>query len=133
MRSVEMNGTYGFVYCGYIGVGMGVFRIANSALVGVDLAGAKYRGQVVEDKSTGGMKIAFEMSVPSGVMLVQGTTPLDTPYTKTAEINAPPDFGDGTPFQVYIAPGTITMMVKRIPDDYSAFADGVRVNVQPIR
>ena len=112
---------------------MGVFRITNSVLVGVDLAGAKYRGKVLEDESAGGIKIAFEMSVSSGVMLVQGTTALDTPYTKTAEITAPPDFGDGTPFQVYIPPGTITMMVKRIPDDYSAFADGITVNVQPIR
>ncbi len=85
-----MDGTYGFVYCGYIGVGMGVFRITNSVLVGVDLAGAKYRGKVLEDESAGGIKIAFEMSVSSGVMLVQGTTALDTPYTKTAEITDSP-------------------------------------------
>jgi hypothetical protein len=127
-----MNGTYGFVYCGFEGVGIGVFRIIGSALVGVDLAGGKYRGHAIKDENTGEIDLSFEMSVPAGVFLVQGTSPQDVPYKKRAAIKVPALFNDGKPFEVYIAPGPVTMMVKRIPDEFSAFADGVTVDIRPL-
>jgi hypothetical protein len=127
-----MDGTYGFVYSGFAGVGMGIFRVTGSTLVGVDMGGSKYRGRVVVDNTTGEIDLSFEMSVPVGVFLVQGTSPQDTPYTKTGAVRVPPIFGDGKPFEVYVAPGPVTMMVKRISDDYSAYADGISVNVQPV-
>ena len=132
LESRTMDGTYGFVYCGFEGVGIGVFRISNSALVGADLAGGKYRGHAVEDKSTGEIDLSFEMAVPAGVFLVQGTSPQDIPYTKRAAIKVPRLFNDGRPSEVHIAPGPVTMMVKRIPDEFSAFADGVTVDIRPL-
>lgn len=126
-----MDGTYGFVYCSHISVGMGIFKITNSALTGVDLAGSRYRGHVVEDDATGEIDLSFEMTVPAGVMLVQGTSAQDITYTKSARVKVPRDFGDGRPFEVYVAPGPVTMMVKRIPDEWSTYADGITVTVQP--
>jgi hypothetical protein len=111
---------------------MGIFRVNGTALVGVDMGGAKYRGQVVEDTATGEIDLSFEMTVPADVFLVQGTSPMEVPYTKTGAVKVPPAFGDGKPFEIYFAPGSVTMMVKRIPDEYSAFADGITVSVQPI-
>ncbi len=39
-----MNGTYGFVYCGALGVGMEFLKITGSELVGCSLAGGDSRG-----------------------------------------------------------------------------------------
>ncbi len=89
-----MDAVYGFVYCGSIGVGMGVFRVTGTDLVGVDLTGARYRGQVVVDATTGEIDFDFEMTVPAGVFLVQGTSPMDVPYTKKVSVKKlPPGFG----------------------------------------
>jgi hypothetical protein len=128
-----MDGTYGFTYCGFEGIGMGIFRVAGSELVGVDIAGGRYQGIVAVDKTTGEIDLSFNMSVPAGVFLVQGTSPMDVPYLKSARVKTPPAFGDGKPFEVYVAPGTITLMVKRISDEYAPFADGISVNIQPLR
>src|SRR5579863_3874974 len=127
-----MNGTYGFVFSSSAGVGIGVFRINDSVLIGVDLAGARYRGRVTEDATTGEIDLSFDMTVPAGVFLVQGTSPQDIPYTKSASVTVPPDFGDGKPFEVYIAPASANLMVKRIPDEFAGCADGVTVSVTPL-
>jgi hypothetical protein len=128
-----MSRTYGFVYSGYVSVGMGVFRVDGTELVGVDLAGGRYRGQVVVDPATGEIDFDFEMTVPAGGFLVQGTSPINISYTKTVSVKKlPADFGDGKPFEVYVPPGKVTMMVKRIPDEYSSYADGVSVDIRPL-
>src|SRR5947207_2221436 len=117
-----MDGTYGFVYCGNEGVGIGVFRVAGSQLTGTDLAGARYKG-VVKENSDGTLALSFEMSVPAGVFLVQGSSAQDVTYSKQASVTVPAGFGDGKPFEVYIAPGPVTMMVRRIPDEFAPYAD----------
>jgi hypothetical protein len=48
-----MNGPYGFVYSGFEGEGLGVFRVIGSELTGVDLGGVRYRGHVRQDQTTG--------------------------------------------------------------------------------
>jgi len=126
-----MNGTYQFVYGGYIGLGFGVFRINGNHLVGAHFPGGKYRGTVSKDSITGKITVAFEMLVKAGVALVQGTSPLEFDSTRTGSFTTPPDFGDGELFKVYIEPGYITLMVKRLPDEYSSFADGMRVTIEP--
>ena len=113
-----MDGTYGFVYCGFEGPGMGIFRLENSRLVGADFAGSRYRGQVAIDEATGEIDLSFDMTVPPGVSLVQGTSAQNIPYTKRGRVKVPPAFGDGEPFQIFVAPGPVTMMVKRIPEEY---------------
>ena len=56
-----MNGAYGFVYSGAVGVGMGVFAIRNNVLTGADLAGGRYHGRVTDDPDTGGFHVSFDM------------------------------------------------------------------------
>jgi hypothetical protein len=125
-----MNGTYSFVYSGPTGVGLGIFRITDTKLVGVDLGGVRYRGEVIEDPE--GIDLSIEMTVPTGVFLVQGVSPQDLPYTKLLSFRTPPNFGDGEPFKAYTPPATVTLMIKRISDDYAAYADGVVVDIRPI-
>jgi hypothetical protein len=78
-----MNGTYGFVYSGIMGVGLGVFIIQNSVFLGSDTGGAKYSGHAVQDMATGAITILFEMFVPEGTALIHGTSAQDIKYTKT--------------------------------------------------
>jgi hypothetical protein len=127
-----MNGTYGFVYCGATGVGVGILRITEEELVGVDFAGAKYKGRVALDGATGEIELSIDMTVPVGVFLVQGTSPQDVPYMKSSSVRVPASFGDGKPFEVHIAPGLVTLMMRRISDDFSTYADGVTVDIRPI-
>jgi hypothetical protein len=90
-----MNGTFGFVYSSYAGLGFGVFRVSGSEIVGCDFGGGEYRGQVTEDAATGEFNLFFDMFVPAGMPLVQGVSPQEISYTKPITFTAPPDFGDG--------------------------------------
>ena len=126
-----MNATYGFAYCGSIGIGAGILRINGSDLVGADYAGGSYRGRVTYDQATGGMEISFEMTVPAGLPLVQGASAQDVPMTRSATVKVPAEFGDGKPFEIYVPPGPVTLMARRIADDYAWMADGVTVEIKP--
>lgn len=127
-----MNGTYSFVYSGPTGVGLGIFRITDGKLVGVDLGGVRYRGTAIANPD-GTIQLAIDQTVPSGVFLVQGVSAQDLPYTRSFSVKSPPDFGDGKPFDVLLPPSNVTLMIKRIPDDpWAAYADGVSVNIRPV-
>jgi hypothetical protein len=128
-----MNGTYGIVYSGSIGVGLGIFTVEDSELVGSDLAGGKYRGRVTEDAATGEITAVFKMFVPRGLTQVQGTSSLDMDSTRgPITLTMPPRFGDGEPVKLQIPPGPVTVMVKRIPDEWAPYAAGMSVTVTPI-
>jgi hypothetical protein len=126
-----MNGTYAFVYSGARGVGLGVFTIRESVLVGSDTGGAKYKGNVVQDMATGYITISFEMFVPSGTLLIQGTSEQDFNYTKTSlSVTLRRDFDDGEPLKVYIPPGYVNLMIRQIPDDWAVFVKGF--DIRPV-
>jgi len=130
LKDYQMDGTYGFVYSGAIGVGIGAFTIKNGVMRGSDGGNFNYRGTVSSDIS-GQLVIEFDMFVPAGVFLVQGNSPLEWDSTRSPpKITMPPEFGDGQPVTVDIPPGQVTLMVKRIPDDYAVFAAGF--NISPI-
>ena len=131
-----MDGTYGFVYSGAIGIGMGIFTLRTGDLEGVDSGGGRYKGTVIEHQETGELEVSFSMFVPAGNFLVQGTSEQELDYTKTGlMVRTPPNFGDGepikfgdgAPIKVYVPPGNLTVMIKRIPDEYSHFAGGFQV------
>jgi hypothetical protein len=126
-----MNGTYGFVYSGSRGVGLGVFTIRQSVLVGSDTGGAIYNGNVVQDMATGEITISFEMFVPAGTLLIQGTSEQDFNYTKTSlSVTLRRDFDDGEPLKVYIPPGYVNLMIRQIPDDWAVFVKGF--DIRPV-
>ena len=113
-----IDGTYGFVYCGNRGLGIGVFSINGDRIEGRDFAGCSYEGTTVPD-ADGNIVLDVEMLVPSGV--VQGTAPQDLPHSRPISWTFPPTFGDGEPQMVEFA-GPVTVMVKRIPDANAAIA-----------
>jgi hypothetical protein len=115
-----IDGTYGFVYCGNRGLGIGVFSINGDRIEGRDFAGGSYKGTAVQD-GNGNIQLDVQMQVPAGVELAQGTAPQDLPHTRHIHWTFPPVFGDGEPQMVEFA-GPVTVMVKRIPDKNAAIA-----------
>src|SRR5580692_1994963 len=118
---MAIEGTYGFVYCGANGLGFGVFTVAGGRLAGVDYVGGKYDGTAKENDD-GSISIAIDFVVRPGAVLVQGTSPQEVPYQRRIEQTLPPSFGDGRPVELHSPPGFITLMIKRVSDE---FAKGV--------
>jgi hypothetical protein len=119
-----MDGVYGFAYCGDIGVGMGALEFSAGKITGQDIAGGVYRGDFTVDPGTGDITLKLELTVPAGMPLVQGTSAQPMQYAKTLTAKLPADFADGTPFDADVPPGKVKIMAKRIPDDWSRFAQG---------
>jgi hypothetical protein len=115
-----IDGTYGFVYCGNRGLGIGVFLVEAQRLEGRDFAGGVYKGTAVQD-GKGNIELDVQMHVPAGVEMAQGTSPQDLAHTRHIHWTFPPAFGDGEPQMVEFA-GPVTVMVKRIPDKNAAIA-----------
>jgi len=115
-----IDGTYGFVYCGNRGLGIGVLSIKGGHIEGRDFAGSSYTGTAVQDGG-GNIVLDVQMLVPSGVVLAQGTAPQNLPHARQISWTFPPAFGDGEPQMVEFA-GPVTVMVKRIPDENAAIA-----------
>jgi hypothetical protein len=114
-----IDGTYGFVYCGNHGLGIGVFSIHGDQMEGRDFAGSSYKGTAVPD-GDGNIVLDVQMQVPAGNVLVQGTAPQDLPHTRQISWTFPRAFGDGEPQMVEFGPGPVTVMVKKIPDENAA-------------
>lgn len=123
-----MDGTYGFVYSGAIGIGIGAFTVKSGVLTGADGGNINYKGTVSSDDITGNLLINFDMFIPAGVFLVQGTSSLEWDSTRSRTITMPPHFGDGQPVQVDLPPGRVTVIVKRVPDEYAVFAAGFTIS-----
>jgi len=50
-------------------------------------------------------------------------------YTKTGlSVTLQSDFDNGEPVMVYIPPGNVTLMIRQIPNDYAAFANGFDIH-----
>lgn len=116
---MRLDGTYGFVYCGNTGVGIGVFSInAGGEVTGSDAGGGRYRGHAHEG-ANGEVLFDVVFVVTPGMETVQGTGPQDTHHTRIIKHTFPANFGDGAPQRLRMPPGEITVMIKRIPDDFA--------------
>jgi hypothetical protein len=116
---MSIDGTYGFVYCGNRGLGIGVFLVEGQRIEGRDFAGGRYMGAAVQD-GKGNIQLDVQMQVPAGGV-AQGTASQDLPHTRHIHWTFPPAFGDGEPQMVEFA-GPVTVMVKRVADKNAAIA-----------
>lgn len=120
---MSVNGTYSFAYCGELGVGAGIFAVQNNVLTGADVGRGKYHGTVSENPDTKGVHVVFGLFLPAGSFLVQGTSPQEISQTRSnISVDFPPDFDNGEPIKLFVPPGTLTVMIRRIPDDYAHYA-----------
>jgi hypothetical protein len=80
----------------------------------------------------GNIVLDVQMQIPAGVTLVQGTAPQDIPHARQICWTFPPAFGDGEPQMVEFA-GPVTVMLKRIPDEYADRATSELIDFHSIQ
>jgi hypothetical protein len=97
---VAIDVTYGVVFSGVGGVGMGFVTVRGGEATSTGLAGGKFKGRVSLNPATGGWHVAFNQLVPDGLTLAQGTSPQGVGISKQAEVDAPIDFGGGEPIEL---------------------------------
>jgi hypothetical protein len=126
---MSTDGTYGFVYCGAISIGLGVFTVANGVVRGSDYGGGRYDG-AAQENADGTIDLTLSFEVAPGMILVQGTAAQDIPHTRQINARLPRDFGDGRPQEIASPPGTVTVMIKRISDEFApAATEGLTVTM----
>jgi len=124
-----IDGTYGFVYSGVNGLGVGIFTVLGEKFEGVDFVGGRYSG-TVREQHDGTISISIDFDVKPGMTLVGGTAPQDLPHRRHIEHEMPAGFGNGRSVEIPAPPGSVTVMVKRVPDDYArALSEGVSVSI----
>ena len=118
---MAIDGTYGFVYCGSNGLGVGVFCVHRERFEGMDYAGGRYEGTAVEDQH-GNIHLHLSFEGPAGMGLFERATAQDAPIRRELRQMMPRDFGSGRPIEIISRSRTVTVMVKRIPDEFGAAA-----------
>jgi hypothetical protein len=122
-----IDGTYAFVYSGVNGLGVGIFTVLGEKFEGVDFVGGRYTGTARENRD-GAISISIDFDVRPGMALVQGTSQQEVPHRRHIEHDMPAGFGNGRPVEISAPPGSVTVMVKRVPDEYArALSDGLSV------
>ena len=121
-----IDGAYSVVYGGEIGQGVAIIRIANGLVEGSDFVGGKYHGTATVDIA-GNIDLDISITVPLQVLLVQGTSSQDVPHTRLIKHKFPRLFGDGKPQTIVVPPGTVTVMIKRLPDEQNDLAGQMAV------
>jgi hypothetical protein len=116
--------------CFATGLGVGVLVVNQGIIVGSDFSGGRYNGTLVED-DTGRVEFNVDFLVAPGTTVVQGSAEQDVPYVRPLRhIFAPDTFGNGAPFTINVPPGDVTVMTRRIPDEFAAAAtDGFTVEI----
>jgi len=108
-----MNGIYSITFRGAADWGMGLLVFLNGVISGVDVGGAIYDGTYVDD----GQEISTKMilTVPPGVMLVQGTPPRATEFKIPFELKISKDaIENSSPVLVNLPPGPVNVIFKRL-------------------
>lgn len=126
---MAIDGTYGFVYCGKMGPGFGVFTIEAGQVHGTDSGGVKYKG-TAKRASDGGIEVHIQLTVPTGVSLVDGTNAEAMSFARHIDQVFPDGFGNGEPQKLKNENDTIIhVMIQRIEDRFSPSADSFTVNL----
>jgi hypothetical protein len=127
---MSLEGTYGFVYCGITGLGIGVIVVNGGTIVGSDFSGGRYTGTLIED-GAGNLEFNVDFLVAAGTTVVQGSAEQDIPHVRPLRhIFRPGTFGDGVPFRISVPPGEVTLMMKQIPDEFApAAANGFTIEI----
>jgi hypothetical protein len=117
--------TYGFVFCGFDTVGVGVFTVVGSRLSGRDAGGGHYEGVVSVDADSGEVTAKLAVFTPRGFGVKARPPPAEGGARRNpVTMRFPPRFGDGAPVTIHIPPGPVVVIVKRIDDSYAPLSKG---------
>ena len=123
----DLNGTWGFVFAGDLGIGIGGIVVKDGKFHGADSGGVKYSGTIEWNPATAKFKLDFDMDVPPDVMLVGGIFGYELPMKRHQTFEVPPNFGDGAPIDLPLHGAPATGMFRPIPDTWAPLADGFTI------
>jgi hypothetical protein len=106
-------GIYLMTYRGAAGWGQGLIVLRAGKVTGADAAGGLYDGTY--DTQPKGMTFDLTLTVPPGVVLVQGTQPQPTTYAVPFKAFIPYEaIEKEQPVLVSLPPGPVNAIVKRL-------------------
>lgn len=108
------DGFYSIYYTGAYGVGMGVLAAKDGVLVGADIGGATYEGQIQSNANTGMETGVIRMTVPAGLPLVTGAQVSGQPYSMEIPISVPATSIAQGPVTLQTPTGPVNVIFKRI-------------------
>jgi hypothetical protein len=127
---MSIDGTWGFIYWGDAGLGIGVIVIRGRNLIGSD-NWVTYCGTVDEDPASGELVVQVDMDIPAGVWLVGGAGAMDVPSKRSQSFRLPARLGDSTPIEVPIRPGKTMAVFRPVPEEWAAYATGFQLVPTP--
>jgi hypothetical protein len=96
---------------------MGVFTIKGEMFIGVDTGGVNYDGTAKEQED-GSIVLDVRLNVPPELETAQSRASPDLPHTRHFVTTLPPAFGDGKPQEISSVAGNVTVMIRRLRDDF---------------
>src|SRR5579871_5757699 len=107
------DGIYLMTYRGAAGWGQGLLVLRDGKVTGADAQGGLYDGTFAQQPE--GMTFDVQLTVPPGVVLVQGTQPQPTTYTVPFKAFLPyQSIEKELPVLVSLPPGPVNVIVKRL-------------------
>jgi hypothetical protein len=125
--SSDLDGTWGFVFAGVLGIGIGGMVVKDGKFHGADSGGVKYRGTIERVPGTDRVKLDFDMDVPPDIMLVGGGSAQELPMKRHQSFELPANFVDGIPVDLPLHGAKATGMFRPIDDAWAPLADGFTI------
>ncbi len=106
-------GIYLMTYRGAVGWGQGLLVLHQGRVTGADAQGGLYDGTFADQPDD--IFLDLTMTVPPGVVLVQGSQPQPITYTVPFRANIPKQsIEQELPVLVSLPPGPVNVIVKRL-------------------
>jgi|SRR5690242_2947391 hypothetical protein len=124
---MAIDGTWGFVYWGEAGVGIGAFVVEKDGKLRGSDGNIKYSGTAVENASSQKVHLSVDMEIPAGIALVGGAGASEFVHKRHVELDLPPRFGELAPQDASALPGRTGIVFKQVPSEWASFANGFTV------
>ena len=108
-----VEGIYLITFRGLSDWGMGMLILDKQTVTGADVGGALYDGKY--NVSSENLHLDMELTVPPGVVLVQGVGPWSIPQKFPFAADIPLHaLTDSSPVRVDLPPGPVNVILKRL-------------------
>ena len=106
------EGFYSITYKGAEGdLGFGILVLDTGAVIGADVAGARYDGTYVYNPKTEMIDTKLKLTVPAGVWLVTGVPAQDKEWSFNFVASFPRETSE-TPFRVDTPTGPVNVIIR---------------------
>lgn len=109
-----VQGFYAAYMAARAGTSILLFAIKDSKLIGVDVGGLKYDGEVTEIET--GFHCSIVYIIPPGVSLITGSPPATSPQRIPLDFDLPKDFANGQTINIVTPLGPLNARFEKLRD-----------------